>query len=92
MFHWPGHALVGDCVFHGSIGRTDLPGGSFDQLAASIRVTGTPTFVIGKPEGLKLSGKRVVGAQRQAVFSAVNASWSIVACCARCSSIGIWSP
>jgi protein-disulfide isomerase len=40
------------------------------ELAASIRVTGTPTFVIGKPEGLKLSGKRVVGAQRQAVFSA----------------------
>jgi glyoxylase-like metal-dependent hydrolase (beta-lactamase superfamily II) len=37
MFHWPGHALVGDCVFAGSIGRTDLPGGSFDVLAASIR-------------------------------------------------------
>ena len=37
MFHWPGHAIVGDCIFHGSIGRTDLPGGSFDRLAASIR-------------------------------------------------------
>ncbi len=37
MFSWPGHAVVGDCVFHGSIGRTDLPGGSFDDLAASIR-------------------------------------------------------
>ncbi len=40
------------------------------QLAQSIRVTGTPTFVIGKAEGLKLSGKRVVGAQKQKVFSA----------------------
>ena len=37
MFHWPGHALVGDCVFAGSIGRTDMPGGSFDVLADSIR-------------------------------------------------------
>jgi len=40
------------------------------QLAQSIRVTGTPTFVIGKPEGLKLSGKRVVGAQGPTKFSA----------------------
>jgi hydroxyacylglutathione hydrolase len=43
--HAPGHvilvgdgfALVGDCVFEGSIGRTDLPGGDFAQLIASIR-------------------------------------------------------
>jgi hydroxyacylglutathione hydrolase len=43
--HAPGHvilvgegfALVGDCVFNGSIGRTDLPGGDFQQLMASIR-------------------------------------------------------
>lgn len=45
--HCPGHvllhsaeaglALVGDVVFAGSIGRTDLPGGSFDQLMRSIR-------------------------------------------------------
>lgn len=40
------------------------------QLAQSIRVTGTPTFVIGKPQGLTLSGKRVVGAKKQAVFGA----------------------
>jgi hydroxyacylglutathione hydrolase len=32
-----GHAFVGDTLFNGSIGRTDLPGGSFDTLAASIR-------------------------------------------------------
>ena len=30
-------ALVGDVVFQGSIGRTDLPGGSFETLMASIR-------------------------------------------------------
>ena len=47
--HAPGHspgsviwsygkvALVGDVIFAGSIGRTDLPGGSFDTLAESIR-------------------------------------------------------
>ena len=37
MFSWPGHAVVGDCLFAGSIGRTDLPGGDFDTLAKSIR-------------------------------------------------------
>ncbi|MDX1566931.1 MAG: MBL fold metallo-hydrolase [Longimicrobiales bacterium] len=45
--HAPGHvifwekeagvALVGDVVFRGSIGRTDLPGGNFKQLMSSIR-------------------------------------------------------
>jgi hydroxyacylglutathione hydrolase len=45
--HSPGHvvlyapdaelALVGDVVFAGSIGRTDLPGGDFQTLIASIR-------------------------------------------------------
>jgi len=45
--HAPGHvilyapeaetAFVGDVVFQGSIGRTDLPGGDFRQLIASIR-------------------------------------------------------
>jgi glyoxylase-like metal-dependent hydrolase (beta-lactamase superfamily II) len=29
--------LAGDTLFHGSIGRTDLPGGSFPQIIASIR-------------------------------------------------------
>lgn len=29
--------FCGDLLFQGSIGRTDLPGGSFDQLQASIR-------------------------------------------------------
>lgn len=45
--HTPGHVVlaeenekcvfVGDCLFAGSIGRTDLPGGSYDQLIGSIR-------------------------------------------------------
>jgi glyoxylase-like metal-dependent hydrolase (beta-lactamase superfamily II) len=29
--------LAGDTLFHGSIGRTDLPGGSYPQILASIR-------------------------------------------------------
>jgi glyoxylase-like metal-dependent hydrolase (beta-lactamase superfamily II) len=45
--HAPGHvilyvpaagvAFVGDVVFQGSIGRSDLPGGDFQQLMRSIR-------------------------------------------------------
>jgi hydroxyacylglutathione hydrolase len=44
--HTPGHVVlferderkvfVGDCLFAGSIGRTDLPGGSSEQLISSI--------------------------------------------------------
>ena len=51
IFHIPGHSagsvalyskedkliLTGDVLFHGSIGRTDLPGGSYDTLINSIR-------------------------------------------------------
>ncbi|MFH1845713.1 MAG: MBL fold metallo-hydrolase [bacterium] len=44
--HSPGHimlilgsdVLVGDCVFQGSIGRTDLPGGNFSILEQSIQL------------------------------------------------------
>jgi glyoxylase-like metal-dependent hydrolase (beta-lactamase superfamily II) len=43
--HTPGHvtflsgemAFVGDLIFAGSIGRTDLPGGSFDELIRAVR-------------------------------------------------------
>ena len=45
--HTPGHiifyseknklALVGDVLFNGSIGRTDLPGGNFDDLINSVQ-------------------------------------------------------
>jgi len=33
----PGCAIVGDCLFAGSIGRTDLPGGDLPTLEKSIR-------------------------------------------------------
>ena len=51
VFHTPGHApghvifvnreanfaILGDVLFNGSIGRTDLPGGDHQTLLASIR-------------------------------------------------------
>lgn len=49
VLHTPGHtegcvtfllggwAFVGDLIFAGSIGRTDLPGGSYDELIAAVR-------------------------------------------------------
>ena len=37
MFVAEGRAFVGDCLFAGSIGRTDLPGGNYAQLERSIR-------------------------------------------------------
>tara|TARA_Y100000588_G_scaffold336067_1_gene376631 strand:+ start:5285 stop:5905 length:621 start_codon:yes stop_codon:yes gene_type:complete len=36
-FLWPGHAIVGDVIFAGSIGRTDLEGSDPDTLMRSIR-------------------------------------------------------
>jgi glyoxylase-like metal-dependent hydrolase (beta-lactamase superfamily II) len=38
-FYFPGAGAVfpGDALFRGSVGRTDLPGGSFEQLERSIR-------------------------------------------------------
>jgi glyoxylase-like metal-dependent hydrolase (beta-lactamase superfamily II) len=57
--HSPGHviyiqedeniAIVGDCVFQGSIGRTDLPGGNHDQLLEKIR-----TEIFTLPADMKL--------------------------------------
>jgi len=52
ILHCPGHTrghvvlaeetqkavFVGDCLFEGSIGRTDLPGGNFQQLMDSINL------------------------------------------------------
>lgn len=39
-----GHVFVGDTLFQGSIGRTDLPGGDYDTLIESIR---TRLFPLG---------------------------------------------
>lgn len=36
-FRWDGHLWVGDVLFAGSVGRTDLPGGSSPVLVRSIR-------------------------------------------------------
>ena len=57
--HAPGHvilvspgselALVGDVIFRGSIGRTDLPGGDTATLLASIR-----DRILTLPEGMRL--------------------------------------
>ena len=66
VYHTPGHtpghvifhhpdarlALVGDVLFQGSVGRTDLPGGNHEQLIDSIRTKVLPlgddvTFIPG---------------------------------------------
>jgi len=63
IFHCPGHcpgsivlyqrkaklAIVGDVVFAGSVGRTDLPGGSWDQLLESIE-----SKILTLPDDVKL--------------------------------------
>jgi hydroxyacylglutathione hydrolase len=34
---WPGYVITGDTLFVGGVGRTDLPGGSYEVLQSSIR-------------------------------------------------------
>jgi glyoxylase-like metal-dependent hydrolase (beta-lactamase superfamily II) len=72
--HAPGHvifysaeyelALVGDVVFQGSIGRTDLPGGDFQTLMRSIREQ-----VLTLPDETRLftghGGNTTVGLERR---------------------------
>jgi glyoxylase-like metal-dependent hydrolase (beta-lactamase superfamily II) len=41
-----GHLFVGDVLFAGSIGRTDLPGGDFDTLVEGVR-----EHLLGLPDG-----------------------------------------
>ena len=71
--HAPGHVVfhhasakfahVGDVLFHGSVGRTDLPGGDHATLIASIRDRLLPlgdevTFVCGHGPGGRLGEER----------------------------------
>jgi glyoxylase-like metal-dependent hydrolase (beta-lactamase superfamily II) len=65
IFHSPEHKFVhvGDVLFKGSIGRTDLPGGNHDQLIASIKEKVLPlgddvTFLCGHGPGGTLGEER----------------------------------
>ena len=63
-FRWRDRLWDGDLLFSGSVGRTDLPGGSFEQLVASIRER---IFPVGD-QALVLSGhgpETTVGAERR---------------------------
>jgi hydroxyacylglutathione hydrolase len=78
IFHCPGHspgsvvffndelrfALVGDVLFNGSVGRTDLPGGSHDTLIRSIADKLLPLgddvgFVCGHGPGSTIGQERL---------------------------------
>jgi glyoxylase-like metal-dependent hydrolase (beta-lactamase superfamily II) len=71
--HAPGHVVyinhaarfahVGDVLFNGSVGRTDLPGGSHEQLIASITQKLLPlgddfTFICGHGPGSTFGDER----------------------------------
>jgi glyoxylase-like metal-dependent hydrolase (beta-lactamase superfamily II) len=77
VFHCPGHAPghvifynadmkfahLGDVLFNGSIGRTDLPGGNHAQLLASIRDKVLPLgddvgFICGHGPGSRIGDER----------------------------------
>ena len=61
VFHTPGHSpgsityfvedklLVGDLIFAGSIGRTDLPGGNYEHLIQSVE-----TKIFTKPDSTQI--------------------------------------
>jgi len=77
VYHTPGHAPghviffnraqkfahVGDVLFHGSVGRSDLPGGDHDTLLASIRDKLFPLgddvgFICGHGPGGRIGDER----------------------------------
>ncbi|WP_165218507.1 MBL fold metallo-hydrolase [Affinirhizobium pseudoryzae] len=77
VFHCPGHApghviffnrdmrfcIMGDVLFNGSIGRTDLPGGNHQQLLDSIRDKVLPLgddvgFLCGHGPGSRIGDER----------------------------------
>lgn len=77
VFHCPGHApghvvyfnraarfaQVGDVLFNGSVGRTDLPGGDHDALISSIKTKLLPlgddvSFICGHGQGSTFGEER----------------------------------
>lgn len=77
VYHCPGHspgsvafvcpdlefAIIGDVIFKGSVGRTDLPGGNRDQLIASIKEKLLPlgddiSFICGHGPGSTFGEER----------------------------------
>jgi glyoxylase-like metal-dependent hydrolase (beta-lactamase superfamily II) len=77
VYHTPGHAPghviyfnraqkfahLGDVLFHGSIGRTDLPGGNHQQLLDSIKTKVLPLgddvgFICGHGPGSRIGDER----------------------------------
>lgn len=77
VFHCPGHApghvvfyneamrfaIVGDVLFNGSVGRTDLPGGNHEALISSIKDKLLPlgddiTFICGHGAGGRFGDER----------------------------------
>jgi glyoxylase-like metal-dependent hydrolase (beta-lactamase superfamily II) len=59
-----GVCFCGDLIFDGSVGRTDLPGGNWDQLVRSIRAQ-----IFTLPDATRLlsghGGETTVGRERQ---------------------------
>jgi glyoxylase-like metal-dependent hydrolase (beta-lactamase superfamily II) len=50
IIHGHGQALVGDCLFAGSVGRTDLPFSNASQLEASLaRIAALPPETVIHP-------------------------------------------
>lgn len=88
--HAPGHvvfhqaesrfALVGDVIFKGSVGRTDLPGGDTDTLIRSIREKLFPlgddvTFLPGHGEPSTLGHERMTNPYVSDRALAAGARW-----------------
>ena len=89
VLHTPGHTpggiclrrgdqmLVGDTLFRGSVGRTDLPGGDWDALVASVR-----RKIFSLPDGVRCypghEAETTVGHERATnPFVGDAAAWTV---------------
>ena len=79
----PACAIVGDCLFAGSIGRTDFPGGDYELLLSMVRekifplgdevkVTGTVTARFGRNRVARLVGSYVEAENDEVGFQIVG--------------------